>query len=172
MDNLDAVAAERTEQSRTETVCLREVRAELVSLGGAILLAVCILFTVMLIIAMQLVSVSAAQQAVLFILTGAAWLYLLDSVTERLRLFNRRLEYTALLSRRLSISLEDLEAIVFVHEGFNLERGIESFEFRRHGGAQQDRLALGPCWRRRQLEAFLHAVEEALKHPKLIQEVR
>ncbi len=162
----------RKDLIKTGIQCLSSAQAELISLGGAVVLSICMLMTVMLIIALQSAGVSAAQRAVMVGLTGASWLYFLDSVTERLRLFDHTLEYSAFLSRRRLISLDDLETIVFVHEGFNLERGIESFEFRRRDGAGPDRLSLGPCWQRNKLEIFLQTVAQTVKVSNLVKEVR
>jgi hypothetical protein len=69
------------------------------------------------------------------------------------------------------IKLADLDALLYVHNGFNLERGMDVVEFRRRG-KKPERVALGPCWQRHKLEEFLHSVEQALSDPKLLEEVR
>ena len=69
----------------------------------------------------------------LSILTLVCWIYLLDSVTEKLRLADKCIEYRSIFSRRRKYHLNELEAVLLVHEGFNLEKGFESIEFRRFG---------------------------------------
>ena len=61
--------------------------------------------------------------------------------------------------------------MLLVHQGFNLERGMESIVFQRRG-RKPEPVALGPCWQRNKLEAFLRSVEAALQDPHLLEEVR
>ncbi len=153
-----------------EKECVREVRAELVSLGGAIILAVAIVLTIIMIMVLMLPMVNAFQLTIVILLTLASWIYLLDSCTERLRLIDHSVEFSAVFSRKRHIPINELQAMFLVHEGFNLDRGIESIEFRRVG-EQPDKFSLGPCWQRHKLEAFLHSVEEVLSDPHLFDEV-
>lgn len=171
MAEIFAAFAPKREQTDTEEECVREVRAEIVSLGGAIILAVAIVLTIVMAMVLLLPTVNAVQLAIVLLLTLASWIYLLDSCTERLRLVDHSVEFNAVFSRRRLIPIKELQAMVLVHEGFNLDRGIESIEFRRVG-QKPDRLSLGPCWQRHKLEAFLHSVEEALSDPHLLEEVR
>lgn len=154
-----------------ETVCVREARAEVFSIGGAFILMVCVVLTVISAMAVSSSDLTGAQSVIAVVLTGAAWLYYVSSVTERLSLTDHAVEYSSILARDRRIPITDLESMLLVHQGFNLERGIETIEFRRRG-AKPDRIALGPCWHRHTLEAFLHSVEEALNEPKLLEEVR
>ncbi len=171
MAEVMGVYAPKRKPTDDEPVCLREVRAELVSLGGAIVLMICLVITAALFIVLQLPQVTAPQRVIIAGLVAASWLYLLDSVTERLRLVDHCVEYHSLFGRRRCIPLKELRAMLLIHEGFNLERGMESLEFRRDG-KKADRVALGPCWQRHKLESFLHSVEEALDDPHLLEEVR
>ncbi len=155
-----------------ETVCVREVHAEVFSIGGALILMLCIVLTVVSIMAVSTSELTGLQAVIAIILTIAAWIYYVSSVTERLQLVDHAIEYTSFLAKRRFIHLTDLEAMLLVHQGFNLERGIETIEFRRRG-SKPDRIALGPCWQHHRLEAFLHSVEEALNAPKqLFEEAR
>jgi len=76
-----------------------------------------------------------------------------------------------LLGRRHTFDLEDLEAVLMVHQGFNLERGFETIEFR-SCGRRPERVSLGPCWQRNKLESLLRSIEIAMHDPHLIEEVR
>lgn len=168
---LGVFAPRRPAKADMETECPREVRAEIVSLGGGVILAICIVLTITAFMVLTIPTVTPLQRIIATTLTLAAWAYLLDSCTERLRLVDHSVEYTSLFGRRRHIPLGELRAMLLVHEGFNLERGMESIEFRRDG-KKPDRVALGPCWQRNKLEAFLHSVEEALRDPHLLEEVR
>lgn len=151
--------------------CLTDVRARVTSIGGGIVFAICLAVTALFIITLSTPSVTSSQRIIVFMLTVATWGYLLSSSTERLCLRDRSIVYTSILGRKKIVPLVDLDEMLLVHQGFNLERGIETIEFRRHE-KDPERLALGPCWHRHELEAFLHSVEEAMNDPQLLEEVR
>lgn len=162
MKIIGAFAPPRPEPPPVEVICLREVKAEMLTLGGAIMFAICVVLSVGAIGSLQLASVTNLQRFILWALTGVSWLYFLDSISERLRLVDHAIEFRALFSRHRLIPLQELEAMLLVYQGFNLERGMESIEFRRRG-KKPERIALGPCWQHHKLEQFVHSVEEAMK---------
>lgn len=167
---MQVTAPARTRDER-EAACVREVRAELVSISGALILSTCIMLTILLYIGWQIPTISRTQLAILAFLVAISWMYLADSATERFCLVDRSILFTSLLTKDRTIKLSDLDSLLYVHNGFNLERGIDSVEFRRRG-KRPDRVALGPCWQRHKLEDFLHSVEQALQDPKILEEVR
>jgi hypothetical protein len=172
MEVLGAYAPRRTRAiPKIESECLREAHAEMLTIGGVLMLAVCFLISVSAVIAWLMPNVGSLQIAIVSILALASGVYAIDCLSERLRLVDHSVEYGSLLGRRRLIPLEELEAMLLVYEGLNLERGIESIEFRRRG-KKPERIALGPCWQRRKLESFLHSVEDALHDPQLLENVR
>ncbi|MBP9864231.1 hypothetical protein KBC54_02160 [Patescibacteria group bacterium] len=165
MKIIGAFAPERQpSESGVEVVRLRDVRAELLTLGGAIVFAVCMLLTVFAVSINRFVSITQTQHVILIALVGLCWIYFFDSITERLRLVDQCVEFRSLFSRHHVVPLAQLEAMLLVYQGFNLERGMETIEFRKHDAKTQT-VSLGPCWQRYKLEAFVHAVEEALQEP-------
>lgn len=163
--------APRRRAARPEAECVREVHAQFISLGGAIILSVCITLTLLAAMALMLPQVTNVQLGILVMLSMACWIYLIDSVTEKLRLVDHSIEYRSFFSRRKMYALGELEAVLYVHQGFNLERGFESVEFRRVN-VKPDRISLGPCWQRNKLEGFMRSIEVCLNDPHLIEEVR
>lgn len=157
--------------SDDDVVCLREAHAQVLTIGGAVALSVCLLITVAGFVALQMPDVGSLQAAIIGMLAIASWFYVIDSLSERLRLVDHSVEYSSLLGRRHLIRLDDLDAMLLVYEGLNLERGIESIEFRRRG-QRPEHVALGPCWQRNKLEGFLRSVEQALQEPQLLENVR
>lgn len=172
---MEVIGAYAPRRSRTapkiEAVCLREVHAEMFTIGGSIMLVVCFLIIVAAVVALLMPNVGSLQVAIVCLLAIVSGAYVIDSLSERLRLVDHSVEYGSLLGRRHVIPLEELEAMLMVYEGLNLERGIESIEFRRRG-RKPERISLGPCWQRRKLESFIHSVEEALHDPHLLENVR
>ena len=165
------VVSKRPIRKEPEVVCVREVHATLLSLGGVLLVSVCVMLSLFAFVVSQMADVTSVQRGIAIVLVVAVWLYAVSSATEKIQLVDHAVEYVSVLSRRVSVSLDDLQEMLFIHQGFNLEQGIETIEFRRRDGSS-DRIALGPCWQRHDLEMFLHSVEEALNAPKLLEEVR
>ena len=141
---------------------MREVRAELVSLGGGVVFAICMLFTMALVAMASGPLASTAQVIAMFLVMLAAWAYLCDSCMERLQVNHDVVELHAGIGRRTRrVSLMGVKRISLVHEGFNLEQGMESLQFERAGG-EVIRLPIGPCWRQRTLQVFIRSVESVL----------
>jgi hypothetical protein len=168
----DALAARAPRRAKTEkTDCPIRVQAELVSLGGGVMLTICLVVSALLVMALYSPDVTGMQRIIAIILALAAWMYLFRSSTEELVLVGQEITYRAKLSRTRTVSLRDLETMLLIHQGFNLERGIETIEFRLFS-KKIERLSLGPCWQRHTLEEFLGSVEDALRSPKLLEPVR
>ncbi|MBU0540499.1 hypothetical protein KKF59_03295 [Patescibacteria group bacterium] len=159
-ETIAAIAPKKKLQQEPD--CLIQVRAELVSLGGAVLLAVCLMLTAVLFMVFLTPTVTGAQRFIAVVLVFAAWGYFLNSISEKLSLYGDTLEFRAAFSHPRSIPLDELQAMILTHEGFNLERGLETIEFRR-SGRKPDRVSLGPCWQRNKLESFLKSLEQALQ---------
>ena len=154
-----------------EATCLCDIRAQVFSLGGIILGSVCIILAILSLMVARLPLVTPLEMGSVWIVALAAWLYFLNCATERLQLFGHRVQYRSCFIQKASIELADLQEMLLVFQGFNLERGMMTIAFRRKG-QEPERLTLGPCWQRHKVEDFLHSVEEALHAPKLLEEVR
>lgn len=168
---IGAFAPRRRRPPDRELECIREAHAEFISLGGAIILSVCIILTLLASMAFMLPEVTNVQRGILVLLSLACWIYLVDSVTEKLKLLDHAIEYSSFFGRRKHYLLTELEGVLYVHQGFNLERGFESLEFRRVN-FRPERISLGPCWQRHKLERFMRSIEVCLNDPHLFEEVR
>lgn len=147
-------------QKQFET-CDIEVHAEMISIGGAIVLAICMLLTTGVIAVATFYTATSFQQMIIIFLCLGSWAYFISSITEKLCVKNKTIEFTSFFGKSKQIDLNDLEDLLLVYQGFNLERGMETIEFRRRG-REPESLALGPCWQRNKLDAFIHAVELSL----------
>lgn len=171
-DIIAAMAPRRAREARAaDAECIVTARAELVSLGGAVLLAMCLLITAVFIMAMFSPVVTGIQRFIAIVLFGSSWAYFLDSVTEKLALIGDTVVFTAAMSRTRRVPLVELEGMVLIHQGLNLEHGIETLEFRQYK-KRVDRVSLGPCWQRHKLEGFLHSVEQAMQGSQKLVSVR
>lgn len=169
MPKTTAAYAPKRDRMTPERECVVSARAELVSLGGAVLLAICMVVTAVFIMVMYAPGVTGAQQVIAIALFVGAWLYFLNSVTERISLCGSTLTYRSALGGTRNYPLTELDAVILTHEGLNLERGIESVEFRR-AGKRPEKVALGPCWQRNKLEGFLRSVDRAMRGPQAFTE--
>jgi hypothetical protein len=147
---------------RTDDECVVQAHAELVSLGGAILLALCMFLAAAFIAVSTMSNTTPIQRFIVGILLFASLAYLINSVTEKLMLQGRTLVFDALLSSKREIPLDDLEGMILTHEGFNLEKGIVTIEFRQYD-RKPDKVSLGPCWQRSKLEAFMRSIQKVLR---------
>lgn len=156
-----AVAPPRRRTPATEENCRIHVRSEFVSVGGGILFGLFIIVIALFIMVMRSPDTTSAQRFIAVVLLIASIAYVVNSLTERLTFVGNILTYDSLLSSKRAIPLDELEAVILTHEGFNLEKGMQSLEFHRVGH-KPDRVALGPCWQERKLEAFITSVSAAM----------
>jgi len=168
---LNDPAVMTTVRRSREEACTVRVHAKLVSLNGGVVLAVCIILTAVFAATYLTARLAAVQSALITVLMVAAWVYLVDSVSESLSLVGRTIQRSSSFSPRTVIKLDDIKSLLLVHEGLNQEVGIESITATYRNG-RFERLSLGPCWRRRDLESFLQSVEQAMGNGKLLEEVR
>jgi hypothetical protein len=142
--------------------CVIRARAEIVSLGGAVLLGLGLITSAVFLLVLFTPTVTSAQRVIVTILFFAVWVYFLNSITEQVELSGQVLKFSAFLSRAREMPVEKLEAVILTYQGFNLEQGIETLEFRCVGRAP-DRVALGPCWQKNKLEAFIQSVQDKMR---------
>ena len=147
------------------------IKARLISLGGGILAALGVFLSVMFLVSFWLPRVPWAARLVIFgllilliVYTAAGWL-------ERLSFDGKKIIFRNWRGER-AVNPAEAAEILFVHQGLNLEHGIESLLFRDAHGDILERFDLGPLWRRRDLEPFLHEIEKVSGRAKLVQEVR
>ena len=168
-DIIAAIAPPRPKKARQEDgVCDVQVRAEFVSLGGGILFAVCLIISALFYMVISVQEITGVQRFIAIVLFIGSWAYFLNSVTERLSCVGRTLTFKSALNSTRRIPLEELEALILRHEGFNLERGMESLELKRDDHPP-DRITLGPCWQQRKLESFVQSVGRAMRATTTIQ---
>lgn len=145
----------RYDVSMDQVTC---VRANVVSLGGGVILSVAILLTTAAGATYFFSDVTNLQRVILFLFAIGSWIYFIDCISERLTYINNVLEFSSLCSRTARVSLESVQSVFLIHQGFNLERGMESLEICCEG-KESKRIDLGPCWQRNILESFLLTIE-------------
>jgi hypothetical protein len=147
--------------SPKEEKCDIEVSARFVSVNSGIILGVCIVTTALVIGALLADRLALTQTILFTILAVTAWIYYLDGTTEHLALAGKSIVKTSLISPKQTIPLDAVQSMVLKHEGPNQEIGIESIVIR-YANGRRERLALGPCWRKHELESFLASVQKIM----------
>ena len=150
---------------------MSRVHARVRSLGGMVLSGLFLVLMAVLWIATHVAVRNPWLEGALisFLLVMAA--YVVDGASESLMYQDHALVFDGWLTRRRRVSLAGIVQVLLVHEGLNPEWGIETLTCLRQDG-DCERLALGPLWRRRDLEAFLAELEVALHEQKIVEEVR
>jgi hypothetical protein len=147
------------------------INARFISLGGGVLAALAVFLLALAAGSYWSPHVSAVERLVLSALFLLLVIYFAVSLVEKLSFDGRNLDFQTWRGSR-AVDVSKINEILLVHEGLNLEHGIESLIFRDRAGDVITRFDLGPLWRRTDLEPFLHRMEEALGRTKLVQEVR
>ena len=128
------------------------IRANPISLGGALFCGLFILFSVFTWFAFSHASTPGWLRAVFAALLLLYVLYVADSASERLSLHDKEVRFDSLFRKEMRIDVCRFPEIFLIHEGLNQEKGIVSVIFR--GLDEEERVSLGPLWRQRDLEAF------------------
>lgn len=120
---------------------------------------------------LSLASDAFAAHIVLVVFVVVFTIYLFDACSERLILDGDMLSFSSRLRKTVIVNLRDVCDVFIVHEGLNDEQGIVRIRFTDVGG-QVRFIALGPCWRRHEVEALFRLVESSQKSCKLVEQVR
>lgn len=159
-------------EAKQEEKCDIDVNARFISINSGVILAVCIVLSALVAGTFLSNRLAPAQAALFIVLAIASWVYFLDSATEHLALLGKKIVKTSLISPRQSIELNSIQSMVLKHEGPNQEIGIESIVVTYTNG-RRGRIALGPCWRKHELEAFLASVQKFMGYEEgMVESIR
>ncbi|MFA6503730.1 MAG: hypothetical protein WCT54_02125 [Patescibacteria group bacterium] len=141
---------------------ISEIKADFMTLGGALILAITISVTPFLLFSLMLPAIDGLQLAIIAILTGACWLYLVNRFSEKLKLENEMLEFKAVLGRVQRFNLNEIATLRLTALGWSLSGDFFLLEVENHEG-RPSQIGLGPCWRRSDLSAFIRTVGTTLE---------
>lgn len=150
---------------------MSRIRAQILSLGGGILLSLLGVLLIILWIGAHIPTRNIWLEGALIAFIGAMLLYTIDGASESLTLREDTLIFDGWLTRRRKLSLHGVARILLVHEGLNPEWGIETLTFE-HTDGSRERLPLGPLWRRTDLETLLVHLKAQSQNQKSAEEVR
>ena len=154
---LASLKVEKKDQTPIEL--LTDVRAQVVTLGGAVILAIAILLTLILVFSLYIPSIQGVQFLIVAVLTIACWGYLLTTFTERLKIENGVLEYKAWLSRTKQVDLQQVSGLKLTDLGFRFNGDQYLFELSTMDDSKPVSISLGPCWDRKQLISFIKTIQ-------------
>ncbi len=139
------------------------VRAQMATLGGAILLAVCITVTLVLLFSLVIPRMNGSQQLIVVLLSVGTWMYFLNSVSERIALEDEVLEVRSLLGRTHRFSLSEIQSIRVMERGLRLDGAPFLIEIQTVNRSKPREIALGPCWKEGQLKEFSDVLTQELQ---------
>lgn len=145
--------------------------AKIISLGGGILSGLFLVLLALLWMVTHAVGRSIYLEAIFVLFLLGMLAYAVGAASEHLILESEGLVFDGWLARRRKILFHNMKKVLLVHEGLNPEWGIETLTFETPSGSLE-RIALGPLWRRRDLEAFLARLEICARDGKLVEEIR
>ncbi|MHB8830832.1 MAG: hypothetical protein ACYC44_01850 [Patescibacteria group bacterium] len=140
-----------------------EIRANFISLGGGVILAITIVATLFLVFSLLIPMVAPLQLAIIAILALACWIYAINRFSERFRLIDGDLEFNIALGRSQKFKLEQVTALRLTNLGWSLNGDFYVLEIGLAERNQPIQIGLGPCWRRQDLTAFIDTVGRSLE---------
>lgn len=171
MTNYFCMSVSKTRYSVHTPNSATRIHASIISLGGVILAGLLLMLLVIFWIATHVSVRNVWLEGALLLFSLALLAYALDGATEVLELKNNTVLFDGLFTRARLINLQGVERILLVHQGLNTEWGVETLTFEYTNGSTE-RAALGPLWRRRELETFLARLEVYVRDHKIVEEVR
>ncbi len=158
----DARAVRKNRKVPKIRSCPIEVRAHLFSIAGIALLVGCVALTSFLVAALSFAPITNTQLIILFVLTGASWIYFVNSTTERFHLSENVLEFRSSLGRSRQLPISDLELFSVTHFKLTTDRAFGAATFQLQGEELQE-ISLGPCWKRRELDMLTATLQDMMQ---------
>ncbi|MFZ6014861.1 MAG: hypothetical protein ACOYUZ_00710 [Patescibacteria group bacterium] len=139
---------------------LTDIRAQIVSIGGTIVLALTIVVTMVLAMSYLMPNGNGLQFLIILLLNLITWGFFLNCATERLSIKDNVLEYSSILSRAYRFDLEDIVAYKVSDLGlqFNGDKFLFTVEL-----IDKDKpveIGLGPCWKKQDVKRFFNTLDQ------------
>ncbi|MFA6099896.1 MAG: hypothetical protein WC750_03390 [Patescibacteria group bacterium] len=158
------VRVPRPEPPALETESVTEIKADFMTLGGGVILAVTIIATFFLIFSLLVPMVEQLQLVIIALLTGACWLYLVNRFSEGFKLREEQLEFDTALGRRQIFKLNEIIGLRLTDLGWSLNGDFYILEISTAEKRRPMQIGLGPCWRRPELSAFVRTIGKKLEN--------
>ncbi|MDD5437945.1 MAG: hypothetical protein PHC70_02255 [Patescibacteria group bacterium] len=145
-----------------------EIKADFMTLGGGLILAVTIVATLFLIMSLLVPVVDRLQLAIIAMLAGACWLYMINRFSEKLKLEEGHLEFDTALGRKQIFNLDEVMGLRLTDLGWSLNGNFYLLEISVYDKRRPLQIGLGPCWRRSDLAGFVGAIGKKLENQNQI----
>lgn len=163
---LEEVRVERAYDSQDDSTA-KEIKADFMTLGGGIILSVTILTTLFFIFALLVPKIDRLQLAIVAMLTGACWLYLVNRFSEKFKIGDGVLQYDSILARQKNFKLEEVTHLRLMSMGWSLSGDFYVLEIGVIGKQAPEQVGLGPCWNQRRLSSFVRSVGYMLEEENI-----
>lgn len=142
---------------------MRDVRADMLTLGGALILAVAILMSLVFVMTLLFPRGNGLQLVIIIALTLVSWGFLLNCATEKLSLRGEQLIFSSMLSRTLILDLSKIESYKLVTLGLRLDGNMYLIEIEHEDNEVPEEIWLSPCWKKQDLKNFCDTLGVALE---------
>ncbi len=139
------------------------VKANLITLGGGVILAVTILLTLVFILSLFYPKGNGLQFVIIISLTLVSWGFLLNCSTESLSLENGYLQFKSLIGKTVRIELDKINSYKLTDLGVTLDGNMFLIEVQHEDDEKPVEILLSPCWDKSDLRNFCSTLGNKLE---------
>jgi len=141
---------------------VNDVKAGIMTLGGALILAIVIIVTLIFVLNFLFPRGNGMQFIIIASLFVIGWGFYLNCVSERLKLNETELLFTSLIGKTIRIPLHDIISYKLTDFGIRLDGNTYLLEVAHSQKRKPEEIWLSPCWDNKDLAAFCSALNNAL----------
>ncbi len=156
------ITSKNIKRKVVERPILTDVRAQMMTMGGAIILAATIILTLVLIFSLFFPQGNGLQFVIIIALTIVGWGFFINCATERLAIKDGYLEFKSMLGKTIHIELVSVDSYKLTNFGLRLDGNMFLIEIEHEEKDAPEEIWLSPCWKRGDLAMFCNALGEAL----------
>lgn len=130
------------------------VKADLITLGGGIILAATIILTLVFVLTLIYPKGNGLQFVIIASLTLVSWGFLLNCSTESLSLENGYLQFKSFIGRTVRIELDKINSYKLTDLGVTLDGNMFLIEVAHEDDEKPVEIFLSPCWKKSDLKDF------------------
>lgn len=162
---MEQVIAEKKvkKQPRQVEENLTTARANMITPGGSVILAVAIVITLVFILSLFFPRGNGLQFVIIIALTVVSWGFLLNCATETLALEDGWLVFKSLIGKTVNIELSKIDSYKLTNLGLRLDGNMFLIEIEHEDRDEPEELFLSPCWKREDLARFCDTLGMALE---------
>ncbi|MDF1496672.1 MAG: hypothetical protein P1P90_01255 [Patescibacteria group bacterium] len=142
---------------------LTEAGAQMMTLGGTLILATTIILTLVLILSLFFPRGNGLQFVIIIALTIVGWGFFINCATERLSIKENQLIFKSLIGKAIRIDIANIDSYKLTNYGLRLDGNMYLIEIEHDGKDQPEEIWLSPCWKSKDLSLFCNTLGRAME---------